>query len=201
MHVARAWSFWHKVASAQRRLVCLTVPTIHRPLIPLFPRMPCTGFILLFYQTASIRWKTSNFEINSTRTEKMQSSIITQHRAIRAYTTPIRRSVPSISCNAASAPAPAPRNKNFFNTNPFVIRLSAAAASMINRIKEKAAAQASSVDEAQLNQQIKESVKHMRTLAIIAPFAAVSGSADTFFIITKAVASFIKVCTRSCLLF
>jgi len=33
----------------------------------------------------------------------------------------------------------------------------------------------------------------MRVLALVAPFAAVSGSADTFFIITKAVASFIKV--------
>lgn len=44
-----------------------------------------------------------------------------------------------------------------------------------------------------VNLQIKESVRQMRILAVVAPFAAVSGGADTFFIVTKAVASFIKV--------
>lgn len=34
-------------------------------------------------------------------------------------------------------------------------------------------------------------------LAVVAPLAAVGGSTDTFFIITKAVASFIKVCVTS----
>lgn len=44
-----------------------------------------------------------------------------------------------------------------------------------------------------INAQIKENVKSLRMLALVMPFAAVSGSTDTFFIITKAVASFIKV--------
>jgi len=48
-------------------------------------------------------------------------------------------------------------------------------------------------DARELNAQIKESVKSMRMLAMVIPFAAVSGSTDTFFIITKAVASFIKL--------
>jgi negative regulator of replication initiation len=61
------------------------------------------------------------------------------------------------------------------------------------RMKAAAAESTKNVDEAQLNQQIKDSVKSMRMLALVAPFAAVSGSADTFYIITKAVASFIKV--------
>lgn len=49
------------------------------------------------------------------------------------------------------------------------------------------------VDAEDLNAQIKQSVKSMRMLAMVVPFAAVSGSTDTFFIITKAVASFIKL--------
>lgn len=49
------------------------------------------------------------------------------------------------------------------------------------------------VNAEELNAQIKESVKSMKMLAMVVPFAAVSGSTDTFFIITKAVASFIKV--------
>jgi YggT family protein len=49
------------------------------------------------------------------------------------------------------------------------------------------------VDAEDLNSQIKQSVKSMRMLAMVVPFAAVSGSTDTFFIITKAVASFIKL--------
>jgi hypothetical protein len=49
-----------------------------------------------------------------------------------------------------------------------------------------------------ISQQIKESVGHMRVLALVAPFAAMSGSADTFFVITKAVASFIKVSLCVC---
>lgn len=83
-----------------------------------------------------------------------------------------------------------------WNSNP-IIRLAATASSMINstiyRMKAAAVESTKNVDEAQLNQQIKDSVKNMRMLALIAPFAAVSGSADTFYIITKAVASFIKV--------
>jgi hypothetical protein len=83
-----------------------------------------------------------------------------------------------------------------WNSNP-IIRLAATASSMIsssiNRMKLSAVESTKNVDEAQLNQQIKDSVKNMRMLALIAPFAAVSGSADTFYIITKAVASFIKV--------
>jgi len=49
------------------------------------------------------------------------------------------------------------------------------------------------VDAEDLNAQIKQSVRSMRMLALVVPFAAVSGSTDTFFIITKAVASFIKL--------
>jgi len=48
-------------------------------------------------------------------------------------------------------------------------------------------------DAQDINAQIKDSVKSMRMLAMVIPFAAVSGSTDTFFIITKAVASFIKL--------
>ena len=81
--------------------------------------------------------------------------------------------------------------------NPIVFRLAAAASAMVNgvmnRMKTAAEEYKQTVDEAELNQQIKDSVKNMRMLALVAPFAAVSGSADTFFIITKAVASFIKV--------
>jgi len=43
------------------------------------------------------------------------------------------------------------------------------------------------------NAQIKAAVKNMRCLAAVAPFAAASGSTNTFILITKAVGSFIKV--------
>jgi hypothetical protein len=96
-----------------------------------------------------------------------------------------------VQCNALGGQPSQP-----WNSNP-IIRLAATASSMINntmlRMKAAAAESTKNVDEAQLNQQIKDSVKSMRMLALVAPFAAVSGSADTFYIITKAVASFIKV--------
>lgn len=45
----------------------------------------------------------------------------------------------------------------------------------------------------EVNAQIKASIKNMRCLAAVAPFAAVSGSTNTFILITRAVGSFIKV--------
>jgi len=48
-----------------------------------------------------------------------------------------------------------------------------------------------------VNLQIQQSARQLRILAAVAPFAAVSGSADTLFIVTKAVASFIKVGWRN----
>ena len=99
-----------------------------------------------------------------------------------------------VQCSASSGQPSQPF------TNP-IVRLAATASSMINGMKARmmtAATEATqNIDEAQLNQQIKDSVKQMRMMAMIVPFAAVSGSADTFFIITKAVASFIKVSRSS----
>jgi hypothetical protein len=96
-----------------------------------------------------------------------------------------------VQCNALGGQPSQPSK-----SNP-IVRLAGTASAMINstmiRMKAAAAESTKNVDEAQLNQQIKDSVKNMRMLALIAPFAAVSGSADTFYIITKAVASFIKV--------
>lgn len=98
-------------------------------------------------------------------------------------------------CSAADLPAQPPVS------NP-IIRLAAAASSMLHRGVQGLAAcaveAARQTDEAAVNQQIKDSLKSMRVLALVAPFAAVSGSADTFFIITKAVASFIKVGAPAC---
>lgn len=48
-------------------------------------------------------------------------------------------------------------------------------------------------NEEEVNLQIKQSVKQLRVLAAVAPLAAVSGSADTLFVVTRAVASFIKL--------
>lgn len=45
----------------------------------------------------------------------------------------------------------------------------------------------------EVNAQIKSSIKNMKCLAAVAPFAAVGGSTNTFILITKAVGSFIKV--------
>jgi hypothetical protein len=78
-----------------------------------------------------------------------------------------------------------------------LLRLTAAAAALVQRgaaaAKAAAAQAARQVAEEDLNAQIKASVKQMRMLAVVAPLAAVSGGADTFMIITRAVASFIKL--------
>ncbi|KAL6782456.1 CGL97 [Auxenochlorella protothecoides x Auxenochlorella symbiontica] len=44
-----------------------------------------------------------------------------------------------------------------------------------------------------VSQQIRTSVKQMKLLTLLAPFAAVSGSAGSLLVMTKAVASFIKL--------
>mmetsp|Transcript_10511 Transcript_10511/g.28873 ORF Transcript_10511/g.28873 Transcript_10511/m.28873 type:complete len:218 (+) Transcript_10511:50-703(+) len=51
----------------------------------------------------------------------------------------------------------------------------------------------SDADAEAINGQIQANLKGMRTLAMVVPFAAVSGSSSTFMILTKAVASFIKL--------
>ena len=52
-------------------------------------------------------------------------------------------------------------------------------------------------DPAVLNASIKQSVRHFHMLGAIAPFAAASGGANTFLLLTKAMARFIKVSTHS----
>jgi hypothetical protein len=52
---------------------------------------------------------------------------------------------------------------------------------------------AAQMAEQDLEAQMKVALKQMRMLTLVAPFAAVSGSTDTFMIITRAVASFIKL--------
>ena len=47
----------------------------------------------------------------------------------------------------------------------------------------------------EINAHIRSSIKNMKCLAAVAPFAAVGGSTNTFILITKAVGSFIKVLT------
>ena len=101
------------------------------------------------------------------------------------------RYVSQVRCSAAAQPgAPV--------AHP-VVRLAATASALVGRtvhaVRVAAVEAARATNEADINAQIKDSVKHMRMLALIAPFAAVSSGPDTFFIITKAVASFIKVIT------
>ena len=50
-------------------------------------------------------------------------------------------------------------------------------------------------DPAVLNASIKQSVRHFHMLGAVAPFAAASGGANTFLLLTKAMARFIKVQT------
>ena len=78
-----------------------------------------------------------------------------------------------------------------------LIQLAGLAAGWVRRavqsIKLAAAEAARQTAEQDVNEQIRQSMKQMRMLAVVAPFAAATGSADSFFIITKAVASFIKL--------
>lgn len=78
-----------------------------------------------------------------------------------------------------------------------LLRLTATATSLINKnitkFKHSITESIKQANADEINAQIKENVRHMRMLAIVAPFAAVTGGANTFFIITKAVASFINL--------
>jgi hypothetical protein len=110
-------------------------------------------------------------------------------RAPRVSRPTLCRAHARISAAASAAGAPPPP--------PAVVKLAAAAASMlqgaVSRVKAAATEAARQTDEAALREGVRDSLRQVRTLALVAPFAAVTGSADTFMIITKAVASFIKV--------
>ena len=56
-----------------------------------------------------------------------------------------------------------------------------------------ASAQVRSQDAGVVNAGIRQSVRHMHMLGVIAPFAAASSGANTFLLLTKAMAKFIKV--------
>lgn len=80
------------------------------------------------------------------------------------------------------------------DTHPFGV-LSLVGLNVLKTLKNKATelSKVSDADADAINGQIKESIRGMRMLAMVVPFAAVSGSTPTFMIITKAVASFIKL--------
>ena len=63
-----------------------------------------------------------------------------------------------------------------------------------------ACAQVRSQDAGVVNAGIRQSVRHMHMLGVIAPFAAASSGANTFLLLTKAMAKFIKVPSQSVLL-
>ncbi|EIE24796.1 YGGT-domain-containing protein [Coccomyxa subellipsoidea C-169] len=48
-------------------------------------------------------------------------------------------------------------------------------------------------DPAVINSGIKQSVRHFHMLGVIAPFAAASSGANTFLLLTKAMAKFLKI--------
>lgn len=97
----------------------------------------------------------------------------------------------AVRCSAAAAGgSPAP-------PLPGLVRLTAAAAGVVNAgvaaMRAATARAAAQIAEEDVNAQIREGVRQMRVLALVAPLAAVSGGADTFLIVTRAVASFIKL--------
>lgn len=102
------------------------------------------------------------------------------------------RAVLSVRCSSAAAGAGRPP----LPTAP-LLRLTAAAAGLVQRgaaaARAAAAEAARQTAEQDINAQIRASMKQMRMLALVAPFTAASGSTDTFMIITRAVASFIKL--------
>jgi hypothetical protein len=97
-----------------------------------------------------------------------------------------------VRCSAAAAgagsPSPLPTP---------LLRLTATAAGLVQRCaaaaRAAAATAATQVAEQELEAQVRTGLRQMRVLALVAPFAAASGSTDTFMIITRAVASFIKL--------
>jgi YggT family protein len=102
------------------------------------------------------------------------------------FATHTRSSRTIVRCGASEA-----RQGPSFPSAP--VRLAALAVTAVQRVKSAALEAAKSAAEADVNAQIRGNVAQMRALALVAPFAAVSGGADTFLIITKAVASFIKL--------
>ena len=88
----------------------------------------------------------------------------------------------SVRCAASAAGKPPV-------TGP-ILQLAGAAVGLVQRaasaVRLAAAEAARQTAEQNVNDQIRQSVKQMRMLAVVAPFAAVTGSTDTFLVITRA---------------
>lgn len=125
----------------------------------------------------------------------MRTALLPQQRAALPRSSSSRRLVAAPRCSSSAAAAAAPGRPLL--PSGALLRLTAAAAGVVRSgvaAMRAAAAEASrQVAEQDVNAQIRDSVKQMKVLALVAPFAAVSGGADTFMIITRAVASFIKL--------
>ncbi|KAI3430364.1 hypothetical protein D9Q98_004959 [Chlorella vulgaris] len=99
--------------------------------------------------------------------------------------------VPALRCSSAATGGGRP-----LPASP-LLRLASTAAALVQRCvsatRTAVTQAAAQMAEQDLEAQMKVALKQMRMLTLVAPFAAVSGSTDTFMIITRAVASFIKL--------
>lgn len=102
------------------------------------------------------------------------AALAPQRPALRASSSSSRRCALVVRSSSAAGAPGAPQLPS-----AGLLRLTAAAASLVQRgvaaAKAAAAQAARQVAEEDLNAQIKASVKQMRMLAVIAPLAAVSG--------------------------
>lgn len=128
--------------------------------------------------------------------QTLRCSLPLQQAALpRALSSSGRRMVVAPRCSSSGAAAAASGRHSL--PSAALLRLTAAAAGVVRAgvasMRAAAAEAARQVAEQDVNAQIRDGVKQMRVLALVAPFAAVSGGTDTFMIITRAVASFIKL--------
>ncbi|CAL5226826.1 g9689 [Coccomyxa viridis] len=98
---------------------------------------------------------------------------------------------PSHACSSAAASPGAEPSRPLLSTIVAAVAvLLKAVSSAMQRTAERLQQQP---DAAVLNKSIKQSVRHFHMLGAIAPFAAASGGANTFLLLTKAMARFIKI--------
>jgi uncharacterized protein YggT (Ycf19 family) len=93
----------------------------------------------------------------------------------------------SAVASASAPPSPTP-------PSPSLLSLATAATALVARARAALAAPPNPDHAAAVNAHIKTQLKGLRTLAVVAPLAVTTGGEHVFLLLTRSVASFIKLC-------
>jgi uncharacterized protein YggT (Ycf19 family) len=124
-------------------------------------------------------------------TTKLTSRPATTPRLVYHHCRP---STSTIQCSAAAAAAaPSPPQQPQKPSNNLVLRIATTMKSTIQIFNSSLDKLVQQTNSDATNTQIRESLKHMQLLLLLAPFAAIGSRADTAIILVKSLAQFIKL--------